>query len=486
MTREEWFKALIREFRDRYNQLSENEKKHISNLDDLTEPCQILSVTFDHPSATYTFIVHLSNVNDGKVWAYGPIKPYEALYLFERIVNDPVWDVPINNDKLLFLEELENPTVRDILDSELMRILRGIQAQIFIPPPSSYPSGFSKHYLMERSAVWYYNGDIVQNSPAKLVEEIIKDAKRAYKEQKRREREASTKDEPIKVPPSSKVEYPWYGTYLFSPITFGKEPRTPFSERLFGVSHIFKLGTVVFEGKLKGRNFIATHNGFIGIEDEKSSVLEMLNMLSAVLLLKGTPCYVIREHEVGGFRYDIASKEFGGWSMPVTPRFLIRTDPTQRTSIPYRKRKLTPEQLNQALRDTERYMDNHQIRFYLPFFLESHTHLRESEYSQSFFMSWVIIETYLRGKWKEVLQDKDISRKRRKKLENPGAWSIDYLIETMNISGVLTNTDYKDLMELKKKRNDIIHGTSKASKKDSGKALSVALNIVKQEISRIN
>ena len=479
MNRENWFKELIQEFRNAYKDLSGEEKNHISNLDDLTEPCQILSVTFENPPLTKTFILHLPNIDDKTVWEYGPIEPYQAFELFDKIIVDSVWDFPIDTDEGLYFYE-DELIVRTLLDASLLNILREIQGRVFRPPDVYSDAPGLKSYFLKKSAIWTYSGDITNIDPVKIAIKIIQDGKSAYKNNQAQLKakplvEAANRQK-IKKPTDNCSEsvYNWHGIYLFPAVSIGKTPRLSFSERLFGGLAFFQLGTVVFEDKFDERNFIATHDGFIGIEEAKNKVaLEMLNVLVTALLLRGTQLFVIRDHELGKFQYSMDSKQFGGWSVPDTSRLSI-FDKQRQSQI---KTKLTHEELLQALRDAEVYLKNKELCFYIPFLIESYTHIAEHEYTQSFYMSWVIIETYLTKKWKAVLDEKAIPSKRIKKLTNHAMWSIDYIIEAMNLQNELPNEKYEILMSLKKKRNRILHGTVKASKNDASKAYSIASDI---------
>jgi hypothetical protein len=480
MNREDWFKILVEEFRNAYKDLSDNEKKCISNLDDLTEPCQILSITFDFPSLTKTFILHLPNVDDGTVWEYGPIKPYEAFELFERIIDDQIWNTPINKSENIVFAETDEPIFKNLLDVGLMNILKEIQQYIFKPPSISYGTPTQKNIFLNKSAIWTFYGDITKSDPVNIAAQIIQQANNVYEiEQKRQKEEALVKNETQKITQEpSEPAYKWHGTFLFPPVSIEKAPRVSFSERLLGGIHIFQLGTPVYEDKFIERDFIATHNGFVGIKEaEKEIALKMLNCLAAALFLRGTQSYVIRDHELGNFQYYMDSKQFGGWSMPVTPRFSILGEQRQQIPAFEMKAKLSIDELCQALKDAELYLKNEQLYFYILLLLESNTHFAESEYTQSFYMSWVVIEKYLNSKWKATLKEKSIPEKRFERLTNPySMWSIDYIIEAMDLQNV-SALNYDTLMELKKKRNDILHGTAKAKKEDAKKAHSLALDI---------
>lgn len=478
MDREDWFRGLIKEFRDRYKELSEGERKHISNLDDLTEPCQILSVTFDCPPLTKTFILHLPNTSDGTVWGYGTIKPYEAFKLFEEIISDPVWDTPIDSDEhiLEFLED--EPIVRTLLNMNLRSILREIQKDVFNCNSSDIP--VNKQYFLKKSAVWSCYGDITKVDPASIAIGIIRDAKNAYKnEQAQQTVEILTKAEPQKIQEHSQLKYKWHGTFLFPPVYIGKAPKVPFSEGLFGEIYTNNFGTVVYEGKFNSQNFIATYDGFVGVEETENKVaLEMLNVLVAAFFLRGTPSYVIREHELGGFYYDINSKKFGSSRMPILPRFSIQYE--QKSAEPFfrRRKKLTLEELGETLKSAELYWNNHKLHFYILLFLESYTHFSESEYTQSFFMSWLIIEKYLTEKWEDFLKEKGISGGFEKLVKK---WNIDRIIKAINLQEILLNYDYETLMKMNQKRNDILHGSIRATKEDAEKVLSLAKDIIKKE-----
>jgi hypothetical protein len=478
MNREDWFKNLIQEFREKYKELSEGERKNI-NLDDLTEPCQILSITFEYPPLTKTFILHLPHIKDEKVWAYGPIKPYEAFELFEKIISDPVWDIPIDTDEQYVLFFLEGePIVRTLLDRDLRSILREIQRNVFNPIFLDIPT--HKQYFLKNSAIWSCYGDITKADPASMVVSIIHNAKNACQnEQAQKTVEILAKTEPQKIQEHSEPIYKWHGTFLFPPVYIGKAPKVPFSEELFEEIHIIKFGTVVFEGKFNGQNVIATYDGFVGVEEIENKVaLEILNVLVATFFLRGTLSYVIREHELGHFQYDINSKKFGGSSIPMLPRFSIQYE--QKSAEPFfrRRTKLTHKELGETLKDAELYWNNPKLRFYIPFFLESYTHFSESEYTQSFFMSWVIIEKYLTGKWEDFLKEKGISGGFKKEISK---WNIDKIIKSINLQEILLNADYEILMKMKQKRNEILHGTIRATKEDAEKVLSLARYIIKKE-----
>lgn len=71
-------------------------------------------------------------------------------------------------------------------------------------------------------------------------------------------------------------------------------------------------------------------------------------------------------------------------------------------------------------------------------------------------------------------------RKRREKLTIPSYWTIDFILEGLNIGGRLSNKDYDDLMFLKNKRNDIIHQGEGTTSEEAEQCFKIARDIVRQ------
>lgn len=95
-------------------------------------------------------------------------------------------------------------------------------------------------------------------------------------------------------------------------------------------------------------------------------------------------------------------------------------------------------------------------------------------------MSWVIIEKYLTGKWEDFLQEKGISGGFKKEISK---WNIDKIIKAINLQEILLNADYEILMKMKQKRNEILHGTIRATKEDAEKVLSLAIDMTKKSLN---
>jgi hypothetical protein len=114
---------------------------------------------------------------------------------------------------------------------------------------------------------------------------------------------------------------------------------------------------------------------------------------------------------------------------------------------------------------------------------EAFTHINDAEYSQSFVMSWSIIERYISELWKKRLDGKDMDGERIGKLLNSAQWSVDYQLEVLNLSGEIADGEYDIFIEMKSKRNKFIHKGKQIAKEDAERCFNLAKNIVIRKIT---
>ena len=157
----------------------------------------------------------------------------------------------------------------------------------------------------------------------------------------------------------------------------------------------------------------------------------------------------------------------------------------RRSLMLYTIQTISKEKLAEIISKAEAVFKRSDITEQVLFYLEASTHFAESEYTQSFTMSWIIIEKYLSGQWENFLRGKSIGGKRKDKLTNSTLWSIDYVIQTLAINGVIEDNEYRLLMDLKTKRNNFIHNGQKITKDDAENCLRIAESVVRQSVNSL-
>ena len=114
---------------------------------------------------------------------------------------------------------------------------------------------------------------------------------------------------------------------------------------------------------------------------------------------------------------------------------------------------------------------------------EGLTHLTNSEFAQSFIMSWSIIERHYYDIWFTLLSQRNIDHERSSKLTNPNQWSIDYVLEVLELENKIDENSYDLLMELKRKRNKFYYNGKQVAKDDADRSLQYAKKLLVNKIS---
>ena len=128
---------------------------------------------------------------------------------------------------------------------------------------------------------------------------------------------------------------------------------------------------------------------------------------------------------------------------------------------------------------------NSELTEKIKIYFEAEEFYAKRNYSQSFVLSWILLEKYIHKKWSAHLTKKCVvgDKRRRDKLKK--SWTADVIIETMNLSDQIDNKDYLELIELKSIRNNFVHGAKVIDKKQCDRVLEFALKLLKQEIKPV-
>ena len=90
-------------------------------------------------------------------------------------------------------------------------------------------------------------------------------------------------------------------------------------------------------------------------------------------------------------------------------------------------------------------------------------------------MAWGILERQLSERWKKYLLKSGVKAGRLEKLLSGERWSVDTLIECLDLLHELPDgSEYQELMGLKRRRNSIIHDGRSATGSDAKETLALA------------
>jgi hypothetical protein len=464
-----WLREFLTEFRRQSEKLSEDERAKIYKFDDFSSPCQILLLWFKDANAQFLIVTHDEDREDQEITVHGPVPTYEAVETLDSILKDPKWNIELSEEEKKLLPETIQFNPLEYLFFYIVNQLRELQ---FTKPVKAFIC--SKSVLSDNSFTWQVQGNIAELNHVELVNEIIEEA--------RKEAEvARTKKEPSAPSPPT-ITIKGCGIYFHPPIWIGKLPRKTFKQKMLGPL-VFPMKAM--DLKYKGKIVVIKEDGFIAIGEENTSkATRMLNEIMATSLLLNFPALAVRELEVNETQIDPLTLDIRGGIMAMNSlrtqlAFSLWRPQLGVQPIEVRK-EITKEELANIIQQAERITQDSEVADFLVFLLDAHTYLQNSEYMQSFIMSWMIIERHIFWLWKKFLKEEQINRKRRDKLTNSLYWTIDYVLETLNITGQINLEDYKNLMKLKKKRNDIIHKGEKVTLDEAERCFQIAMNIVKE------
>lgn len=485
MKMETWFRQLIDTFRDEVSKLTPDERTRISNLDDLSSPCQVDVFWFQNKQFTLDFQLiiyeHFNDREDLEINIHGPIPFYKAVDELDRILSYEKWNQELATDEHYFIED-GNRTLRRILEGEFLSALEELRRYTLnlAFTESAQPVMISrKMYVTKESFAWFIWGDISLKKPEQIVNDIV------GKSIAKAPQPSPKPDTANRVP---KSDLKGYGTYFYPPIWIGEIPKRSFKEK--AQRQFFPKPREHFTAKYKGFLTIIQQDGLLAIVNEsKIEALDMLNEIMSVALVLGLSCFAIREPEVGEIKIDGETMAIKGSTMSLvsdrTRQVNQFGEPSYMSMMMPTTFLLSKEDILDLLNRAGRITRDVEIKKSLLFLLESYTHLLSSEYPQCFVMGWTVVERYIASIWDAFLKDKSITGKRRQKLRQGMVWTTDDIVESLNLAEAIDSQSYSSLMSLKDKRNKILHRGEKATKDDADQCFKVALALVQNSVQTL-
>lgn len=469
-----WMKNFILKFREQFDELHSEEKKQLGDLYNLNKPCQVESFWIRNEELDVDFQFHFftkfENEKDLKI-KVNVLNSQNYIEVLEEYLKEEKWDRLLSDsesptlngetysDRIEIILAMGITVVNDLLHSE-----RSVSIPMFVIKSIINPENSDALF-------WVNIGKIQDNKVEKEVYNIISHIK-------------ESKSENISEPKSERIK--GFGTYFYPPIWIGEHPNATLKDRIYK-KRLIQFSRKIQDIKYKNKILIIHNDGFIAIEGNKKESTNILNEIMATAILLGIPASMINESELGSVLINPENREieiphFKVNSMRTS---LYRSQYETFTDIRIDRIELAEKEISGLFSTAEKINNDKIHRNLLIFYLEGITHFKNYLYSQSFLMSWLIIERFLSLLWEKEVINK-LNGKRKDKLGDSVRWSADYIIETLNLLNVVPDENYKQLMRLKKKRNKIVHEGREISKIEAEECLKVAKLILIEELELEN
>ena len=477
-----WFNNLVLEFRDKFNDLNEDEKKHIDFLSNLNPPLQVNDFWF-HNSA-FDIDLHIilftkwADAEDMEMIIYGPIEFSKCVEGMEEILSEEKWNriVPSKDTywplgtKKKYIDTIEN-----LFYNVFNNFKREFSYWLF--RENNLPSYISSQYLQTMECfTWICPGDITQLDFKKNVNNTLTRAKDRIE------------SKPVKKSQVKQEYIEGYGTYFYPPIWLGTKPKLSLKDKILGRQLNTKNNDSLTR-KYKGRVLIIEKDGFIGIgEEDKDTAIILLNEIMAISLLYDYEFHFIRENEIGHLSINPETLNFQSTQLQGPNK---RTDLSEDrwkdlSDIPlYVRTEVPKKNLIEIIESAEKLIITDGISNLIIILLGAITHFYNREFSMSFLMSWTLIEKKIVADYHSIIAKQIDKKKHNDKLKNRKFQTIDDKIEILRITSKLDNDVYEKYMCLKKNRNQIIHEGARTDETETKKSLDLSLQIIK-EILKFN
>jgi hypothetical protein len=458
-----WLKDMITYFRNELGKLSLEERKLIPNTSDYTPPCQVEVIWLKQPENQLVIVSHFEDRPDLEIIVDGPYSSSEFVRNAEMIIKEARWDIPTAAPSI-YGTNLYSEGLALVLN----QFMSNIQRSLFLSPIKSGPS----FGMLLGKEIWIqsYVGSILEMDYIAMVNKVIDDIKRKS--------QTALKSEATKVPIVEEPLSTGFFTFFYLPVVIGSLPKPTISDRLRGMRYEFSLMEKAFDCSFRGKDMVINKNGQIFVLTTSSAeALRILNTIMSVATLRGFECYAIRENELGNGQYDKQTKSLKQSTMTFSSMRMMQgnlfTEP-----FFFGRREIQESKLREFISEAERYYANQKLVEELRLFIESFTHLKDSEYGQSFILAWTIIERFLYELWEKKLHEMDIDENRHSKLLNTAQWTVDYVLEVLSMVSDISDIQYEEFSELKTKRNKYTHKGKVISKEDAERCLNRAREIV--------
>lgn len=473
MGMEEIYKNLISSWREAYDGLTAEEKTRVQYIDDLRSPCQIVAVILENKKLRVKqqllVISHFKDEPDCDIKVIGPIDSIEASGRLLEVAKEKRFEKPLP-EKTAFPY---GKTYSELVQSHLLNLIgsfRNLVLQNIWTGKLPKAGGSSKHLLSEEVSVWDFIG-ILSN---RAIKSIVNSSMESIKSEVRRKDEAQAPKETQK-----RNEVTAHGALIYPHLWVGSRPIHTFEEDMRNVMYDRRSRgpiiekTVVFE-RIGGLTWLATQEGLIAVAvADKNLAMRFLNAFMALLILRGTPAFVIGENELVEVTLEPNTGKVLGLRSPIVlPRMLPR-DPSfvrtrwQEESMPV----VDISSIKQTWEAIGEIAKNDATLDTLRAFGEVYTHFQRNEYSQAILLAWVMVE-----KWYESSKEK-IS-KVEKTTKRHGIRSKKDIIKLLETESEMDTDVISRMYQLRLLRNQVSHTIGNATREDAKLALETVIAIL--------
>ena len=450
-----WFCDFIDVYRNEFSKLSKEEQDYVQLHADYTSPCQIEVFWLKDPSKQFIMRTKFQDLPDKEIIINGPYEKHEFISKVKPHLLKEKWQRSEKDDIIKHSRHLAESIYSEDLASQLHQFIERSKTLEYSSPPSSENNFSFGMMIGDLGWVNTASGNVAKLDFVKEALSEITTVKEDY--------QRSIQSNFISKK-TQESDYDGFGIHFFPPIYVGEKPKFTIEQLLNGNKSDFSLYEKVLELSFQNKIVLVSLDGFIFLEEEnRTTASRILNLIMSLGYFTQIPFYTFREHELAESKLDRDKMYVSGFTHTFhSPRFvLFGRHMGHEVKTGYADREIKPENIENLIKSASQIWPNQGLVDKLLMLSEAYTHLQHNEFSQSFLMSWVVLEKYFSEIWIKQLKEKKITGKRFDKLKN---YNVDRILETLNLTDYFDDERYKMYNELKTKRNNLFHVGSTVDK----------------------
>jgi len=442
---EQWLVELITSWRQRIQGVSSSQLALLRSWERFDVPCQaeVWHMTHRRAQLDCQLIAfsHLVKLPDLQIVIHKNFSPRKASATFSRVLRKSyLWS---------------SHEERALLENRIILFFRGFKDYIsnLTAQEAIHPHITNRSPLSDNVFLWFVRGNIEKLDPNRVLDEIFEAARRRESE------------------PDHAELVEGLGTYFYPPVWIGKKPKYTVSRlnnRLYDTVPLRDpvIDVPIITLKWDEIKILIFSDGFIFIgEQREERALFILNWIMASAALKGLSCFALKQADLlkatyVGYEQPFLLKVYT--TSPLSPRAMPAEPLPHLAPVIELERKTIPQSVISEIVESAKCLADGFANRWPVLVLEAQSYFRSGDYVQSFIAAWWVIESSLYSLLEEVLVTRKhtLNRKRKEKLLVSGQWTVDDVLEVLEILKAVDHSEYTQLQDLKRWRNRLIHGRS--------------------------
>lgn len=438
---EHWLVSLITSWRQRLQCLSESRIALLRSWERFDVPCQVEVWHMTHKRARFHYQLlafsHLVSLPDLQVVVHKSFSPRKASAVFNRVLRE----------SYLWSSEQE----RAILENRIVLFFREFKDYLSNLVGREAPCIINRVPVSDKVFLWFVKGNIEEVDTNKVLHDIFEVARR---------RESK---------PDTGQLIEGFGAYFYPPVWIGKKPNHTVSRlrnRLYDTVPLRDpmVDTPIMALRWHITDILIFSDGFIFVGDKNEErCLSVLNWIMATAALEGIDCLAIKHADLMSAAYVGDEQPYllkAYTTLPLSPRAMYPEPPPHLAPVLELERVTITHSVISEIVESANYFSNSFPDQSPVMVLKARSYFRYGDYLQSFITAWWIIESSLYSKLENILASREhaLHKRRKEKLLKSGRWTVDDVLEVLEILKALDQSEYRQLQDLKRWRNKLIHG----------------------------